>query len=131
METAIENMYIDGPEPGEVLERAWVALRHETYAEIIAGERAHDHRIIVDDHGTYRWEANHEMEEILMDHFGAKDLNQLFFNGAKKNDPLVRYLYRCMGYSLSGYHEIFYWDWNNEEADQWDPENDVLEAPWI
>jgi hypothetical protein len=42
--------------------------------------------------------------------------------GLGKNDESVRKLYRDMGYSLSGYWEIFYWEMNNEDADQYRPE---------
>jgi hypothetical protein len=110
----------------EYLERAWIALHHETYAEIMGGEGHHPHRIYKDEHGVFRWEAFPEREQEIMNQFGAKDLNDLFGRchaegkHGGKNDPLIRQLYRCMGYSLSGYHEIFYWDWNNEEADKWD-----------
>jgi len=39
--------------------------------------------------------------------------------GLTKNSEPVRKLYRDMGYSLSGYWEIFYWDVNNEEAEDY------------
>jgi hypothetical protein len=46
----------------------------------------------------------------------------LFFKmGLTKNSEEVRKLYRDMGYSLSGYWEIFYWDMNNEDAHKYKP----------
>jgi hypothetical protein len=36
--------------------------------------------------------------------------------GLNKNSEEVRKLYRDMGYSLSGYWEIFFWEVNNEDA---------------
>jgi hypothetical protein len=41
--------------------------------------------------------------------------------GLTKNSEEVRKLYRDMGYSLSGYWEIFYWDMNNEDAHKYKP----------
>lgn len=121
----------DESDEPEVLERAWISLYHETYAEMMAGERNHRHRIIKDEHGTFRWEAFPKREAAILDMFGAKDLNELYTGGqTDKNDPLVRQLYRCMGYSLSGYHEIFYWDWNNDIADEWDPDKDDAHQVW-
>ena len=116
----------------KILERVFVALKHETYAEIIRGEIHHDHEIIEEpEHNTWRWKAYPKREKEIMGLFNANDLNELFGNGADKNDPLVRELYRCMGYSLSGYHEIFYWDWNNELAHEWDPTPYVVGEPFI
>ena len=103
----------------EVLERAWVCLYHESYAEVLEQEIYHGHRIIRDNHGTMRWEQFPDREKEIMSIFGASDLNDLFSRGATKNNPLIRELYRCIGYSLSGYWEIFYWEWNNNSADEW------------
>lgn len=36
--------------------------------------------------------------------------------GLTKNSEEMGKLYRDMGYSLSGYWEIFYWETNNEDA---------------
>jgi hypothetical protein len=58
MQTMLHQRLADTePGPEEYIERAWVALQHETYAEILAGERAHDHRIIKDQNGVYRWDT--------------------------------------------------------------------------
>ena len=103
-----------------VLERVFVALICEDYNTMIRGENGNDHIMIeTAEHKTYRWKAYPEREKEIMDHFGATNLNDLFAKGADKNDPLIRELYRCMGYSLSGYWEIFYWEVNNEKADEW------------
>lgn len=112
METMVSTM-------DEIIERVWIVLQSAEYAEVMKGERYHNHIIIKDKHETYRWEDNPSREKEIMDWYGAKDLNELFENGAKKNQPLVRELYRCIGYSIFGYWEVFYWDWNNELADEW------------
>lgn len=92
---------------------------HEHYALILEREvfAAHERRIIQDEHGTIRWESD-PLICMLFDS-EALDLNTLFANGANKNDPLVRDLYRRLGYSLSGYWEVFYWDVNHEEWDEY------------
>ncbi len=103
----------------EVIERAWITLRAEEYAEVMRGERYHNHLIIEDELGTYRWKQFPARKAEIMDYFGATDLNELFSNGADKNDPLVRELYRCMGYSIFGYWEVFYWEVNNHKVEDW------------
>jgi hypothetical protein len=41
--------------------------------------------------------------------------------GLTKNSEEVRKLYHDMGYSLSGYWEIFCWEANNENARKYKP----------
>ena len=85
------------------------------YAEILETEEL-GHELCIDEHGTVRWVENPEREQEMMEMFGAKDLNDLFRKGADKNDPLIRELYKNMGYSLYGFWEIFYWEVNNPHA---------------
>ena len=85
------------------------------YAEVLATEEL-GHELYVDDHGTIRWVANPEKEQEIMDEFSASDLNQLYINGARKNDPRIRELYKHIGYSLFGFWEVFYWEVNNPHA---------------
>jgi len=103
----------------EYLEREWVCLYHESYLQVLGQEIYHGHKIIRDKHDTIRWEAFPVREQAIMDQFGASDLNELFSEGATKNNPLIRELYRCIGYSLSGYWEVFYWNRNNDDVDDW------------
>ena len=92
----------------------------EDYAEIFNKESHHEHRVIEDEHGTLRWEADPVVRKTL-DRVNLNDLWMLFMKmGLTKNSEPVRKLYRDMGYSLSGYWEIFYWEVNNEEADEYD-----------
>lgn len=86
------------------------------YKEIFKRENP-DHPIIKDNYGVLRWKKD-PMVEMLFE-YKALDLNALFINGASKNDPRVRELYRKMGYSLFGYWEVFHWEMNNPEADQY------------
>lgn len=92
----------------------------EDYAEIFNKESHHEHRVIEDEHGTLRWEADPTVTKTL-EKINLNDLWLLFMKmGLTKNSEPVRKLYRDMGYSLSGYWEIFYWEVNNEEADEYD-----------
>jgi hypothetical protein len=91
----------------------------EDYAEIFNKESHHEHRVIEDEHGTLRWEADPTVTKTL-EKINLNDLWLLFMKmGLTKNSEPVRKLYRDMGYSLSGYWEIFYWDLNNEEAEDY------------
>ncbi|MDB4301964.1 hypothetical protein N9924_00205 [bacterium] len=95
-------------------------IKVEDYQNIFSKESHHDHEIIETDSGVLRWKKN-PVVDFLVD-FG--DLNEivreLHNDGHDKNSELYRQLYRDMGYSLSGYWEVFYWDWNNEEAEEYE-----------
>lgn len=96
-----------------------VAAASDEYKEILRREK-HFHPIIVNEHGTYRWLANEQRaREMMKEYFNAHDYNTMFFNGAHPNDPIVREIYRHSGYSIFGYWEVFYWEANNEEADEY------------
>ena len=105
----------------ETVTREEVAALHENYKEILDKESHHDHEIIRDDHGTIRWKQVDTVRSII-DKGILNDLVVLFhFMGINKNSEERRRLYRQMGYSLSGYWEIFYWDMNNEDAEDYNP----------
>jgi hypothetical protein len=88
----------------------------EDYKEILDKEWHHDHEIIRDDNGTLRWKQDPKVREII-DKGILNDLWYLFHTmGLNKNSEEVRKIYRDMGYSLSGYWEIFFWEMNNENA---------------
>jgi len=99
-----------------VVSREEVAKLSEYYAEIMARETHHEHEIIRDKNGTLRWKENPTVNQIL-DRVNLNDLWVLFsIMGLDKNSEAIRNLYREMGYSISGYWEIFYWEVNNEIA---------------
>ena len=92
-----------------------------TYREILDVETHHDHPIMEDENGTYRWKENVDTEKALED-ISLNDLIPLLWSlGIDKNSELYRQLYRNMGYSLSGYWEIFFWEVNNPKADEYEP----------
>jgi hypothetical protein len=77
--------------------------------------------VIEDEHGTVRWKTDPAVRAVI-DKGILNDLWILFMSmGLTKNSEEVRKLYRDMGYSLSGYWEIFYWDMNNEDAHKYKP----------
>ena len=100
----------------EVVSREEASAEAEDYKEILDKESHHNHEIIRDDSGTLRWKENPMVNEIL----NRGNLNDLWYlfhiMGLTKNSEEVRKLYRDMGYSLSGYWEIFFWEVNNEDA---------------
>jgi len=90
------------------------------YEEMMKTECHHDHEI-VEINGAIRWKENEVINRILKD-VSLNDLCPLLnIIGCDKNSEPYRKLYRDMGYSLSGYWEIFYWDMNNEEASEYKP----------
>lgn len=100
----------------KTVSRKQVAETAEEYREILEKEWHHDHEIIEDESGTFRWKQNPKVREII-DKGILNDLWYLFHTmGLTKNSEEVRKLYRDMGYSLSGYWEIFHWEMNNEDA---------------
>jgi len=62
-------------------------------------------------------------EQSLFQLSSKLDLNQiievLYRFDCNKNDEIYRKMYRDIGYSLNGYWEIFYWDLNNDIADDY------------
>lgn len=92
-------------------------LRH--YIEILDREDHHNHEIIMDNSYTIRWKAN-EYVRISQRNISLNDLCPLLtYLGYGKNSEVYRKLYRDLGYSLSGYWEVFYWEANNEKADEY------------
>ena len=98
-------------------------LNTDTYAEMMQLESHHNHKIIEDDHGIYRWLPNTDIEPF-MENISLNDLCPLLnLLGYDKNSEVYRKLYRDMGYSLSGYWEVFHWDWNNEDCELYEQPN--------
>ncbi len=89
------------------------------YEMVLAREEKDGHQLYVDKHDTIRWVENPIREKEIMDIYRAGDLSQLFMHGADKNTAIIRELYKCIGYSLCGFWEIFYWEVNNERANEY------------
>ena len=107
----------------------------EDYWEMMKTESHHNHEIILDSQGVIRWK-----EDPFVKRFAdGCDLNNIvagfYGKGNGKNSEIYREFYRKLGYSLSGYWEIFYWDMNNEDAEDYkqpqiiDDSNNPLPEP--
>ena len=93
----------------------------ENYRLILDKETHHNHIIIEDEHGVIRWKENTNVEHFLKN-ISLNDLCPLLSClGYDKNSEVYRKLYRDMGYSLNGYWEVFYWDLNNKDVDDYIP----------
>lgn len=93
----------------------------ETYRQILDIETHHDHEIIADSQGTYRWKPNATVTSILSNLDFNSVIALLQNLGYDKNSEVYRKLYRDIGYSLYGYWEVFYWKTNNKFADDYKP----------
>jgi hypothetical protein len=91
----------------------------DSYKEIFDIEFHHNHEIIRDENGTIRWKGDPKLNEMITKTVNLNDLWYIMFfsMGLTKNSEEVRKLYRDMGYSLSGYWEIFFWEMNNFDAE--------------
>lgn len=106
----------------KIIKRKEIKKISEIYKTMLKTEKHHQHEIIEDEHGTYRWKANSIVRELIDDKIDLNDLVLLFHHlGYDKNSEVYRQLYRDMGYSLSGYYDIFYWEANNEAVDEYVP----------
>jgi hypothetical protein len=91
------------------------------YREILDIETHHAHAIIIDVHGVIRWKGDRGLRKCI-ENISLNDLIPMFIcMGYDKNSEPYRQLYRDLGYSLSGYHEIFYWEANNPLAHEYKP----------
>lgn len=101
-------------------------ITEDVYREILDCEIHHDHTIIETSMGTLRWEENPSVRR-LVDKCGLNELVELFYHlGYNKNSEIFRKMYRDMGYSLYGYWEIFYWEMNNEQSQDYIEERKSL-----
>jgi hypothetical protein len=89
----------------------------EDYKEILCKEH-HNHEIIMVNN-ILRWKATLRIQELI-EESNLNNIIEIFnYLDINKNTEAYRKLYRDMGYSLSGYWEIFYWEANNPEAEEY------------
>lgn len=94
-------------------------IEEECCQEIFKKESHHTHEIIEMDDGVFRWKPN-DNARIFLENISLNDLCPLLsMLGYDKNSEVYRKLYRDLGYSLFGYWEIFYWDENNPDAENY------------
>lgn len=97
--------------------------KEDVVREVLEIETHHDHKIIRDEDGRLRWQEDHNISELIgRDRLNLNDLVPLLhLLGHGKNSETMRRMYRCMGYSLFGYWEIFHWEANNAIAHEYEP----------
>lgn len=94
------------------------SIKEEVYREILDVETHHSHEII-DDGGVFRWKKNEHVRD-LANKIGINDIVDLFYSmGYSKNSEVFRKFYRDIGSSLYAYWEVFYWEVNNEESEEY------------
>ncbi len=97
------------------------SLVGDCYRLVLDTEYHHDHQLVKDESGVIRWKHNNDVLN-LREHISLNYLCPLLESlGYGKNSEIYRKLYRDMGYSLSGYWEIFYWEVNNPEWSEYIP----------
>lgn len=80
----------------------------EWVQELLRLEPHHNHPIICNEHGTWRWQKNKNIDDLITK-IGLNELSLLLqLLGYGRESEVYRHMYRCMGYSLSGYYGIFH-----------------------
>ena len=109
----LKNFYISEM---ETIERSTL-IDHELFGEIMRKESHHDHPIELNK--IPRWKQNDDVKAYV-DKMGLNDTIGLFISmGYTRNSEVWRKLYRDIGTSLFAYWEVFYWEMNNEEAEEY------------
>ena len=98
----------------ETISRSQAKKICSEYKEIFKAEKHHDHEIHIIN-GVLRWKKNEAISKLNINDV----LSMLITLGYDKNSEVYRKYYRDLGYSLSGYWEIFYWEMNNEDASKY------------
>ena len=100
----------------EILNRKQVSKISDEYKEVLDREKHHNHELVMVN-GVIRWKGNKEVDDL-----NVNDVVRLLYKlGYDKNSEVYRKYYRDLGYSLSGYWEVFYWEVNNENQNEYRP----------
>lgn len=100
----------------EKLNRKQVSKISDEYKEVLDREKHHKHELVMVN-GVIRWKENKDVNDL-----NVNDVVRLLYKlGYDKNSEIYRQYYRDLGYSLSGYWEIFYWEANNDNANEYRP----------
>ncbi len=105
-----------------IVTRTEVSKVYNFCRKMLKTEKHHKHQIIKDARGNYRWKPNPAVEKLFAKKLDIGVVIELFDHlGCNRNSEIVRKMYRDKGYSLFGYWEIFYWEMNNDIADEYVP----------
>lgn len=100
----------------EILNRKQVRKISDEYKEVLNRESHHKHELVMVNR-VVRWKANKEVDDLNVNNV----VRMLYKLGYNKNSEVCRKYYRDLGYSLSGYWEVFYWEANNENKNEYRP----------
>lgn len=89
----------------------------DPYLKVIVDTEAHhDHEIVIDNRGVFRWKANEEVEKMI-ETLNPYDVFELLEKmGFGLNSEVYRKLARDMGFTLFAYYEKFYNENNNPDV---------------
>lgn len=95
----------------------------EEYARYILQTEPHHNHPIVRHEGRLYWKEDAAIRKLIgRDRLDLGDLVDLMgLLGMGANSETMRKMYRCMGYSLSGYYDIFYEEVNNSYMNEYLP----------
>jgi hypothetical protein len=111
----------------QVLERTDPQLQHDWIQDIFNKESHHNHAVIRDENGVFRWEGDRNIDS-LTERMSLNNILEMFLRlGYDKNSEIYRELYRNMGVSLYLYWEVFYWEANNPDAEKYRPIDSPLD----
>lgn len=90
---------------------------------ILRTEPHHDHPIVRSQEGRLYWKVEPSIRQLIgRERLDLGDLVELMgLLGHGPNSETLRKMYRCMGYSLSGYYDIFYEESSNSDVDGYEP----------
>ncbi len=96
-------------------------LTNKFHIEIIKTEHHHCHQIFEDQFGILRWVPNIDYINSNINKNLNEVVKEMLERGLDKNCEEYRKVYRYIGYSLIGYWDIFYWEFNNPIAPLYKP----------
>lgn len=71
---------------------------------VLETEYHHNHPIVLDHHGGYRWKKDDLVDELVRKMGDISNVIEFFYlMGYDKNSEIYRKMYRSIGYSLYGY----------------------------
>ena len=97
-------------------------LTNKFHIEIIKTEHHHGHQIFEDQYGIIRWVPDIEYINSIIYKKVNDVVKEMLQRGLDKNCEEYRKVYRYIGYSLIGYWDIFYWNFNNPISHLYHPE---------
>jgi hypothetical protein len=100
-----------------------VINENDDYKQILEKEIHHKHPLAMDEHGRVKWIKNQSVADLVEKMGGLNPIIALLYNmGYDKNSEVFRKLYRDLGVSLDLYWEVFYWEANNPEVENYSPQ---------